>query len=277
MAASLSRSPQNDASRAARLLYGALPHRDWESFDSLLAEEFRADDRRKLIGGVSGNRRDFVSTWRTIADQGYETVEVTDIATRGDTLALQHFLARGTHDFTAEALAVTETDPDRITFVAVFDPDAWDVAFAELDDRFVAHEGAPYADAIRVAATMLSAYNARDWERFTSVLAPDFALVDHIPAAVGPLSSREAYVSYVRMMTELAPDVRMRIVRDHALSKGVSVSEARLNGTSVEGAEIEIAWLDVAVVRDGILRRLEQYPTDELPAALTRFNELTVA
>lgn len=131
---------ENDASRACRDLYAAFHDRNWDRFEALLAENFIVDDRRKLIGGVSTGRKGFVATWKTIAEQGYDTIEVTDIATRGKTLALQSFVAYGTHGFTAEALAVTQTSEGRMSFVVVFDLDELAAASAELDARFVAFE-----------------------------------------------------------------------------------------------------------------------------------------
>ncbi len=156
--------------------------------------------------------------------------------------------------------------------VVYFDHEDLDAAFAELDDRYLSSGDAP--DDERVALSMVHAYNDRDWDRYRSVVE-GFVNVDHRPVSKGTVVSTDEYLQGVFALVELVPDSRMRLLQVYVGEPGWGgVGHVRWTGTNDLGGEVESDYAAVVLVGDGRITRLENYPIEDLDAALARFDEL---
>jgi hypothetical protein len=117
----------------------------------LLADDICTDDRRRIVGaGIRHGRDAEIAGMNATAEVGTKNITGAVLATRGENLALSRVCFSG-HDqasatFLAEVLGVVETNADNmIEAVVVFDLDDFDGAFAELDARYLAGEGAVHS------------------------------------------------------------------------------------------------------------------------------------
>jgi ketosteroid isomerase-like protein len=156
-----------------------------------------------------------------------------------------------------------------------FDEDDLDAAIAELDDRYIAGEGAECADVVRLGARYFRSLNALDWPALADTLADDFVLVDHRRLSLGPQTSRDEWLESIKAMRDLSPDRYSVIVAYHALRPDSNAIEVWRTGTSEYGGEVEDRLIAVSYFRGGRIARSELFAVDQLDAALVCFGELT--
>ncbi len=254
--------------------------RDWSGTgDQLYAERFRYTDRRRMAQ-LDLDREGFGELTRQLGNMRSVEERHDVLATRGERLALVHI-----HLEVADAdvgpseivnLNVVETD-EHGQFVnwVRFDPDDLDAAYAELDARFEAGEGARYGHVLAGARAARDAQIRRDWEALTAALAPTFTAEDHRLLGWGMLlSDRDTYVRSQRQLAELAPDFQMRI--DHErISAGGTFSAVMQIGTRDGGAFETPALLVIEVDAAGLTLRGDVYDVDDYERARARFDALT--
>ena len=124
--------------------------RDWDAVAQDFAHDYCLDDRRRVVNaGVMHGRDAGVENTQVAAEIGLLTnTTSTIIASRGERLTLEHFHASGPdhESIQSDALNIVEIDADeRIAAVVMFDVDDIDVAFEELDARYLAGEAAAHA------------------------------------------------------------------------------------------------------------------------------------
>lgn len=140
----------------------------------------------------------------------------TVIATRGERLVLSRTtigqLDSQIGDVHTDMLAIAEVDAEsRMTATVLFDPNDIDAAVSELDARFMAGEGALYADIWSLVIKTYAAFNRHELSKTT----PDWANIDHrlgVGSATGEMNT------YVSAMWEVVPDVSTHIESVHRLS-----------------------------------------------------------
>src|SRR5262249_44441257 len=129
------------------------------------------------------------------------------IATRGDRLMLQR---------TCHEVADTDVGPSEREYLVLIEADEHgnhramvlydagdiDAAYAELDRRYLAGEGRPYAREWEAGGQLWQTIVARDWAGLAALMTPDCVFADHRPLGAGTLP-RDEYVALVRAMVEL--------------------------------------------------------------------------
>ncbi len=206
----------NTAVRAQGVLMRSWREQRVSDVIASLAPDFVLDDRRSVTGlRLSGD--DFVTNLRVLAEAESSEWRSEPLATRGERLALFDVRFGGVSsngaEFLEEHLAVFECDTrGRWLSVVVFDHEQPDAAYAELDARYAAGEGAGDRRAELVRA-FGQAFAARDWDGLAALLAPDLVVHDHRPLGWETLHGPAAYVAALRSLVELAPDAQLRI--DH--------------------------------------------------------------
>ena len=267
---------ENAVTRAEEALQRAWEARDWEAFAALFPPHFRSIDRRPLMHLEVG-RDELLAGLRPFFGGGVQrSAEL--LATRGERLALHRMRLRGSGGDTGpsevEYLGVIETDArgERIAGIA-FGPDDLDGAYAELEERFLAGEGAPHLGMLATGFRLLRLLSERDWDQVTSLFTEDFLFVDHRLLGWGT-RSRDEFVAQMRTMIELAPDARARNYHVLVLDRRGILSVAGWVG-SREGGSFEIPSVSVMMHGpDGRIRRLHSYPLDQLDAARACFDAL---
>ena len=136
---------ENAASQRVMLVVELFNEGRFEECGALMAEGMRLEDRRSIVGGEVVGRAAHVANLETITALGDRNGEYAPLAVRGSTLAL----GRVTSDFgdwDSRLLALIELGADGLASSAVYFDDAdLDAAIDELEERYIAGEGAPYA------------------------------------------------------------------------------------------------------------------------------------
>ena len=227
------------------------------------------DERRNVRLRLAGS--DAMEAFETFIANEYGTFDCELLATREDRLALVRLFVTVADGDTGrsdvEALSIVDSGFDgRIVWSAAFDPDDLVGAYAALDERYVEVGGALYMNVMR------DAFDARNWDAFATLFAPDCTFVDGLTMGWGPINI-ETFIDYMRSTVELAPDARMW--NDHVRRRGnVHLSVGRTWGRHAGGA-FEIAYLTVGVTdADDQLRHVETYDATDATKALARFEEL---
>jgi ketosteroid isomerase-like protein len=268
---------ENAATRAGDRLAAAMAVRDWESLVALMPAGFRSIDRSRMVQ-LEIDRERYLETFRPIFDAlSTATFTAQPLATRGDRLTLARLALTGSGETVGpteiEWLAVLEVDADGQPALEVaFDADALDAATAELDARYAAGEAAVYPHA-GLAPAFARAFDARDWQRLASLLAPDVVVHDHRLLGWETLHGPAAYVEALQSLVDLAPDVRLRL--DHLAMSADGVLCIPVWVGTRDGGEFETASVFVtALDARGRIRAFDAFDLEQLDAARQRFAAL---
>ena len=118
-----------------------------------------------------------------------------------------------------------------------------------------------------------SAYNARDWDTFRTVFAPDVRGVDRRGHGWGTLKGIDTFVENVGAAHALAPD---RHMHTDLLTAGRGGGVARLltrGHLEAGGGEFEIEMFVVSRIEDGVTVHFEYFDDASFAEALARFEE----
>lgn len=264
---------ENAATRVLERLAAYLAARDWAAMAEILAEDACVDDRRRAVNSGSRHGRDIeIASLQAIAEVGTKNIATTAVATRGERLALSRTRLSGRNQgpeaFHTEGLVVVETDADgRIAARVVFDPDAIDAAYGELEARYLAGEAAAHAHTWSVIVQTYLALNRHELSPTTA----DWVNIDQrhgAPFAPGDLTT------YVRASWDQIPDLSFRIEAVHRLSDLGAVYTQVMKGTSREGFDAEWRLVEIMTVKGDLISRAEIFDEADLDAALARFDKL---
>jgi hypothetical protein len=265
---------ENAATRSAQQAGEAWEARDWERVASFRAPGFRLLDRRAL-SQVDLDRDRHLEDLRRSFEMASSRYTSEVLATRGERLALSRLLwsgaGRSTGPSEIEWLEVAELDDDgRFLTIVTFDPEDLDAAYAELDARYAAGEGAAHGPVSATMRAFRSAFAARDWEALAALFTPDLVVNDHRRLGWETLRGPAAYVKAMQSLVDLAPDARLRL--DHVRTSDRALFwVAGWLGTR-EGGAFEAPWIVVSEHDAlGRVRRFDQYDLEELDAARARF------
>jgi hypothetical protein len=100
-------------------------------------------------------------------------------------------------------------------------------------------------------------------------------MVDHRAVSLGRVEGRDAFREILAHLAEVIPDVRVRAVEICRINETTVLFRRVRTGTNAEGGHVEVASYQLGVVRDGLCRRIEEFPLEERAAALARFDELS--
>jgi ketosteroid isomerase-like protein len=118
------------------------------------------------------------------------------------------------------------------------------------------------------------AYHDRDTDAVRAALAPDVVVVDHRSTSSLPvLDGIDAYVPALEHLWRLAPDVRVT-GGWLALDAHGGVLRARRWGPLSDGGAVDDAMINLFVVADERVQRIEGFDDGDIEAALARFAEL---
>ncbi|WP_435405769.1 hypothetical protein MPNTM1_02001 [Mycolicibacterium parafortuitum] len=265
--------PANAASRIDAEFQQAFSSRDWPAMETLLDEDFVAEDRRRVVNaGIRSGRDAKLADMRATAEIGARSAASTVLAVRGQRLALVHIRLSGRDDrpsaFQTEMLGVVESNPqNRMVVRILFDIDDFAAALAELDARYLAGESAPDARTYRAVTRVIESLSNREMPYTTE----DFVDVDH--RAIAGMQDREP-TAYLGVAITDSTDIRLYIESVHRLTDTGTVITHVTRSPALQGTDAE--WRVVAVVTfdGGLPNRCEIYDESDLDTALARFEEL---
>jgi hypothetical protein len=262
---------ENAASRVDRRLIAYFNARDLDAMAEMMPADFCSDDRRRVVNaGLVQGREVAIANFRATAELGVTLDRSDVIATRGERLVLSRARWTGPDQrpeaFHSEVLNVVEINAnERITAHVMFDPDAFDAAFEELDTRYLAGEAAAHARPWSVITATYAAFNQHELAR------TDWVVSDHRRGALFASSNMTASV---RAFWDQTPDLSIHIEAVHRVSDFGAVVTHTADGTSPEGFAAEWRMIQVLTVEGDQVDRCELFDEADLDAALARFEEL---
>jgi SnoaL-like domain len=251
---------------------------DWAALAALHAPGFHFSDRRPAME-LEQDREAFLEFTRPLFERKATQVSREVLATRGDRLALivLRFAAGDRAAVGGDSLFVIEVNPrgERVALVR-FGPGDRNAAQAELDARYAAGEATEHSAMWAALWDVRRAFAALDWDRLTSLVSADLVAEDHRLLGWGTAHSAEEYAAALRPVTELLPDVALRL--DHlVLEERAALFVASWIGGEAAGAfEIPV----VIVFRANSDRRIDRvyhYNIEQIGAARARLAELSAA
>lgn len=263
--------PRTSVQRAMDTLQAAGAAHDWDALRAVFADGPVLVDRRTLVG-ISGDDADvFVEAAKALIDVGPSPVSAL-VGARGDRLGA--WATTWTAEY--ETITVVEVDDSgRITAFVVFDGDDLLRASQELDRRFAAGEGAPYADVIDAIGRFRDAFAAHDVAALRAVVAPEFTLVER-RRMLGMLSfdGAESAIEALQQFWVVAPEATAPVASWLALDGHGAVLEVSRRGQLTGGGPLEDSLTCVLTVEGGRITRFEGYDDSDRAVALARLNEL---
>ena len=259
-------------SAVAERLSAHIAARDWDALAQDFADGYCLDDRRRVVNaGVMHGRDAGLKNTRVAAEVGLLTnTTSTIIASRGERLTLERFHASGAdhESIQNEALNIVEIDADeRIAAVVMFDVDDIDAAFAELDARYLAGEGAAHAHTWSVISQAYAALNRHELPATT----PGWVNIDHRSTQRVEADDLGALI---RATWDVVPYGRVYIETVHRLNDVGVVITYVARGTSQQGFDAEWRAVNISTVDGDMVSRSEVFDEPDLDAALARFEEM---
>ncbi len=255
----------------------AFEARDWDWIRSRTAPGIQLEDRRSTVSSQAAFGVDAViDLFRGFADVGFETLEQTPLATRGEGLVLLHRTYRSQGGFELEMLVVAEAADERLGgSIVLFDADHLVDALDELDRRYRQSRGSSLPTVEDRALAALSAFNHRAWNQLDALAGADVLTADDrrlgYPDGKGPW----AVVGALQGLVEQVPDV-VAVVEQVESTGSAAVARIRQRGASAVGAVAEWVWLFVlALDADGRFAHLEWFDPEDESQARARFAELS--
>jgi hypothetical protein len=264
----------NAATQVVERFIDAWAARDWDRMVATFAPGFRNLDHRTLMH-LDSDLAMHLASVRTIWEWESARFRSDALATRGQRLLLARASFEGTDGSVGpseiEWLMVTEVDErgDRLAMV-MFDPADFDAAYAELDERYAAGEGSVHGHVV-TAHPFRQAFATRDWDALAALLAPDLVVRDHRLLGWETLHGPAAYIQALKLLVDLAPDVRLRIDHVVAMSKDRALYAPTWVGTREGGAFDEPSIIVAELDRAGRFRRMDQYDLQQVDDARAQF------
>lgn len=259
---------ENGATRALGDLWECFDAQDWDAVQAAMAEDFASYDRRQVVNaGVRRGRAIHIENMRSVGEVGFKNAGSPAIATRGERLALcRSRFAAGEgprSEIVAEALMIIETDAaNRLVSNTVFDLDALNEAFAELDAKYAAGEAMPHAQTWSVVTRAYAALNRQEqFER-------DWIYTDHRRGT--PFASTSAHPD----VWDVTPDLNAHIEVVHRLTDGAVLVTSVVGGSSQDGFEAEWRFVQLLTVARDRIERCELFDETDIDTAIARLAEL---
>ncbi len=266
---------ENAATRGWARLVDAFNRRDPDGFWALAAADGRYEDRRKGLRDEGPARQEVV---RALFEAfGEWLLETEIVAVRGSRLALTHDRYRETGDaerpITLDSLTLTEvTDDDLVRSLVIFDPDDINGAIGELTARWIASGEVAHPEVIEAQRWLVDAANRHDWDAF-AMRSAGATYVNHRQLATGETDTIADYMSSIRMMASLVPDLWVEPAEILTYSAAGFVTRDVVRGTSTDGVAIEIQLVMLTLLDGDRVTHVEAFGLDQRDLALARFEE----
>ena len=261
---------ENAATRVLGRFFAYFGAHDWAAIAETLTDDSFVDDRNHMVNAGFWDGRDAVIANLQALEEAGTSITSTVIATRGERLGL--ILMRSPSgdprygEFDSELLIIVEINTEeRVAAQVVFNCDATDAAFAELETRYVAGEAAAHAHTWSVITRAYAAINRHELPATT----PDWVNIDH---RRGIAFSAGDATAYLRASEDPQGSVHIETV--HRLTDLGAVFTWAGHGNSQEGFEAEWRGINVITVEGDLIDCGEIFDETDLDAALARFEEL---
>ncbi len=260
----------NSASRTFEAAGRAMQGRDVDTAAGHYAASFLHDDRRRFGGNPIGDVR---TAQQRILEQ-YNHFEGRTLAVRGERLHLGWTRWSNESGFETCYLIVHEVDESgRFIYEGRFDEDDFNAAYRELERRYCAGEGAPFAEMAALGAEYLIALNEGDFDRlFNELTDPDTRVANRTRTGFPDRSVAEFRASYEELHAMVGPSRSWNSAECWlSPTSGVVRSEREAFGQDGE----HYAWTKLVVFEfgDGRCTGLCEFELEDEAAAFTYAEE----
>jgi hypothetical protein len=270
---------ENAATRIWTPLADAFNRHDWNGVLALVTADGRIDDRRQGLRALhEGSER--LKAGRTLLETMPESwlMEIDPLAIRGSRLSLIRQTYRDTDEadwpVTMEALTLTEiSDDGLVRDIVLFDPDDINGAIGELTTRWIASEEVAHPEVIDSVCRLNETANRHEWDAIAAHIA-GATYVNHRQLAMGGDETVADYLSSIKMLASLVPDLRSELAEVLAHSARGLVHHTVLKGTSTDGMPVEISIVQITLLEGDRVTHIEAFDPDQRDLALARFAEL---
>ena len=241
----------------------------------LCAEDAVVIDGQRIVGEDLVGRDAIVANCRAVAALGADAARVEPLAVRGSRLGLVRTTV-SFGSFENVFLSVGEVDAEGLgRRIVTFDEHDLAAAQDELDERYLAAEGAAHADLVRTAREFRHGTATWDFDLLRAVLAEDFVLEDHRELSWGTLDL-ESYIElqqgYAEALASGHFDMVMRTF--HTVGRAVLITIDN-RAVTTDGVSYEWVFHGVAVIPPaGRVGRIEMFDETDFDAALACLDEL---
>ncbi len=263
----------NPTTRVVERFFDHLAAHRFDEAEVLMDPAFEHLDRRSIVSNDSVGREQTMANNRAVVEMGFDDIELTTVAVRGERLALVRARFRTAGGDEMPALMLQETNEEGLrTRYLGFDPDNLDAALDELDERHIAGEGADHEYLIRRIGDFRHARAARDWDGVEALFSPEYVGVDRRRLGLGT-GTRSGYLAAARAMVELVPDATFvpRLIETRG---DLVLLRTAGSGTSVDGSRSEWEQWVVWQFAAGCVVWGEVFALEDEAVARARFDEL---
>ena len=263
--------------RLVRRLVQALNAREWDAAEACLTEDVSMVNHVPL--SAAPVERDWPS-WReqfqALVESAGDARGAFEVVADVDAALVMRYCLRG-HlndgggEFEAPVVIVGRRRGDRFDHFEQFEPDD-DVASSARFAELLGERGA----ALAVGARWWGHQRARDWHALRALLSDDATFVDRRQVGAGEMRG-PAFVEFSRGLVELVPDARIQLVRLLEARAELFLSRFDLRGHAADGGEIEVPYISLARVRNGLIDYAELFDPGDEQEARRRFEELARA
>ncbi|OBH92596.1 regulator [Mycobacterium sp. E2733] len=263
---------ENTASRVFENEWSHFAARDWDGLADTVADDYVGIDHRRVVSAETQlSRDDVVRDLQAAADVGFTISMVSAMAIRGERLVLARVRAAGRDPeaIQNDALNVVEIDGnDRIANVFTYDVEDIGAAIAQLDARYLAGEGAPYATTWQIVTGTFASMSRHEFP----ALPPDCATIDHRNVAAFAPGELPAYI---RAGLDIGQDITTYVSGVHRLNDLGAVVSYVAYGNSNAGLDGE--WHEIALLtlEGRMVNRCELFYEADLQTAIAKFEQLS--
>ena len=263
----------NRASDLAEIGRKAFQAGDIDAVMAIYADPMTYDDRRRLRGHPITDRPGLRAASERICQQ-FSVFEVRTLAVRGERLHLSSGRwSDGAGNESSHLQLMEFGDDGRATYMGRFDQEDFEAAYAELERRYYAGEGAAFAEAVGSLTEMMIAMSGGDLDRmFAELITPDFRIEARSSSAFPNRSAAELRDT-LKELSELVASVRSWISAICWLSPTVFVARMERDATGPDGERYEWTHLLTGEVRDARLASLCDFQNDDEDAAFAYAEE----
>ena len=266
---------RNSAVRRAERLVACFNARDFDGARLLIGSDFARFDRRHGVSAPTADGADaYMDAARAWYDVGFDELILEPLAVRGESLMLSRGGYRATDGREVMFLVVYELDADGLIARGThFDEDELDAALAELDERYLAGEGAVHLDLLAAGAAFMDATRRDDFGAMRELMSPGFVWVDHGLLGMGA-GDCEEFIAASRTLREVSAD-GIRIMRSVEVERNAVLALVESTQITEQGNEYgRVLCILLAVDAANRPYRTEYFDEDQYPQAHARLHEL---
>ena len=249
--------------------------RDPESAIAATAEDIVLIDRRPgpSLGTITGRDAWFENLGAIVDTFGSVVTEI--VAVRGDRLAVARVRFSSSAGFENIEYDVFEANDDgQVHRVVAFGADDLGAAMAELDERYLAGEGAAHTDLIRRLGDTARAIASGEADAYATLFAADCVVANHRHLSL-PMDSVGAVVESARALTDVVGARASVFEYVECRADAMLVRQHQMLVTP-EGSEYSLRFIVVSHLAGGLWDVLETYDLEDIDTARARLHELGV-